>query len=154
MESELQKLFKDVSNVDKKDAAAVAALAERVDAVRAKLKPAEFQRNGAEWEPIDHDPDQARISEIQLQALSAIEKLMPGPHGGQRPGAGRPAVPDAEKKQRKTFTLSAAAIDALKNIEVVLHAKNQSAAVEFLLTDAWKKLDHMHPDQRPDLSKF
>lgn len=73
--------------------------------------------------------------------------------GGARPGAGRPEKNPAEKKQRYTVTLSPAAVDALKNLEVCLKAKSRSQVIEYLLTETWQKMDRMHPDDRPDLSQ-
>ena len=73
--------------------------------------------------------------------------------GGARPGAGRPELDPAEKKQRHTVTLSYDAVDALKNLEVCLKAKSRSQVIEYLLTETWQKMDRMHPDDRPDLSQ-
>ena len=71
--------------------------------------------------------------------------------GGVRPGAGR--KPDGSVPKKKvSVSISQEATEALKNLEVVLSAKNQSQAVEFLLLEAWGKYENMDPDQRPKLS--
>lgn len=71
--------------------------------------------------------------------------------GGFRPGAGRKPEGAAPKK-KISVSVSPEAAEALKNLEVVLRAKNPSHAVDYVLIDAWKKMDRMHPDDRPDLS--
>lgn len=71
--------------------------------------------------------------------------------GGYRPGAGRKSE-GATPKRKVSVSISPEAAEALKNLEVVLFAKNQSQAVEFLLLDAWGKYENMDSDQRPKLS--
>lgn len=71
--------------------------------------------------------------------------------GGFRPGAGR--KPDGlAPKKKVSVSISQEATEALKNLAVMLSAKNQSQAVEFLILEAWKKYESMDPDQRPNLS--
>lgn len=72
--------------------------------------------------------------------------------GGARPGAGRKPVPKKIKKRPLSMSLTPQAIEILKNLEVVLKAKNPSAVVEFLVAEAWAKFEHMDPELRPDLS--
>jgi len=57
--------------------------------------------------------------------------------GGKREGSGRKPIDNP--KQIKSFTLSGEAIEALKNLEVVLGKKNQSEVIESLLLGAWEK---------------
>ena len=54
-------------------------------------------------------------------------------------------------QKKVSVSISQEATEALKNIEVVLSAKNQSQAVEFLLLEAWGKYENMDSDQRPNL---
>jgi hypothetical protein len=49
-------------------------------------------------------------------------------------------------------SISPEAAEALKDLEVVLVAKNRSQVVEYLLTEAWIKYESMDSDQRPKLS--
>ena len=71
--------------------------------------------------------------------------------GGYRPGAGRKSE-GATPKKKVSVSISPEAAEALKNLEVVLKAKNQSQVVDFLLLAAWEKYESMAPDQRPKLS--
>ena len=59
--------------------------------------------------------------------------------GGKREGSGRKPVDNP--KQIKSFTLSREAIEALKNLEVVLNKSSQSELIESLLISAWDKID-------------
>ena len=71
--------------------------------------------------------------------------------GGYRPGAGRKSDGSAPKK-KISVSISPEAAEALKDLEVVLVAKNRSQVVEYLLTEAWIKYEAMDSDQRPKLS--
>ena len=46
-----------------------------------------------------------------------------------------------QPKQKKSFSLSREAIEALKNLEVVLKKESQSEVIESLILSAWKKID-------------
>ena len=71
--------------------------------------------------------------------------------GGYRPGAGRKSDGSAPKK-KISVSISLEAAEALKDLEVVLVAKNRSQVVEYLLTEAWIQYEAMDSDQRPKLS--
>jgi len=67
--------------------------------------------------------------------------------GGKREGSGRKPVEDP--RQIKSFTLSRGAIEALKNLEVVMGKDNHSQVIETLLLDAWGKRDEAVKIARP-----
>lgn len=71
--------------------------------------------------------------------------------GGYRPGAGRKSDGAAPKK-KISVSISPEAAEALRNLEVVLVAKNRSQVVEYLLIEAWIKYEAMDSDYRPKLS--
>lgn len=52
--------------------------------------------------------------------------------GGFRPGAGRKKMRSGLKKQKKSFSLSSEAVQALKDLQESLGLSSQSAVIEFL----------------------
>jgi hypothetical protein len=59
--------------------------------------------------------------------------------GGKREGSGRKTIDNP--KQIKSFTLSREAIEALKNLEVVMDKASQSELIESLLLSAWAEIE-------------
>ena len=70
--------------------------------------------------------------------------------GGYRPGAGR-KLEGATPKRKVSVSISLEAAEALKNLEVMTGAKNQSQCVDFLLQHWFAAYDQMPPKDRPKI---
>ena len=73
-----------------------------------------------------------RHVEARLQAEKQHEAHYGHVRGGARPGAGRKPMKPGLKKQKKAFSLSPEAVQALEALQESLGLSSQSAVVEFL----------------------